>query len=142
MQGRFLACLVVSAPSYASPPPARPPMRPANAVDCARRARASGSPLAEALVLARPDDRALLGNRFGPFLIRARLGQGGMGRVFLAEDTLLGRPVALKLLSSDYALDASARSWLVREARSAAAINHPNVGVPAFRQSQPARKPL
>ncbi|HEU4412797.1 MAG TPA: protein kinase [Polyangiaceae bacterium] len=73
------------------------------------------------------DGRDLVGRRFGPFDIVAWLGRGGMGCVYRAEDTRLRRPVALKLLPPARALDAAARERLLREARSAAAINHPRV---------------
>ncbi len=63
----------------------------------------------------------------GPYRIVNRLGAGGMGEVFLAFDTRLGRNVALKSLS-DPSLDAPrARARLLREARAAAQISHPNI---------------
>jgi eukaryotic-like serine/threonine-protein kinase len=63
----------------------------------------------------------------GPYRIVDRLGAGGMGEVFLAVDTRLGRKVALKSLS-DPSLDApQARARLLREARAAAHISHPNI---------------
>jgi predicted Ser/Thr protein kinase len=69
---------------------------------------------------ARPDE--LLRYRIlGP------LGAGGMGEVFLAEDTRLSRKVALKLLPSDACADPRRRERFVREARAAAMLSHPNV---------------
>jgi eukaryotic-like serine/threonine-protein kinase len=73
------------------------------------------------------DARSLVGGQFGPFRVVAWLGQGGMGCVYRAEDTRLGRMVALKLLPPGLAPDAAARAGLLREAKSAAAINHPRV---------------
>ena len=54
-----------------------------------------------------------------------KLGQGGMGEVFLAEDSSLHRKVALKFLSVELQRDAAARKRLLREARSAASLDHP-----------------
>ena len=65
------------------------------------------------------------GTHIGRYVVLARIGRGGMGTVFRAEDVELGRPVALKRLHAD--ADAEARARLVREARSAAQLQHPNV---------------
>src|SRR3954470_2773920 len=64
---------------------------------------------------------------FGRFRIEGKLGSGGMGEVYRAKDLKLGRTVALKILPADYAADASRRSRFEREARAAAALNHPNI---------------
>ena len=66
------------------------------------------------------------GTRLGPYTIKDRLGRGGMGVVYRAVDTRLSREVALKVLRGSLAGDERRRRFL-REARSAAAINHPNV---------------
>ncbi len=61
------------------------------------------------------------------YRIVERIGAGGMGEVFLAEDTKLNRKVALKFLPAMYAHNAEFKQRLLREARAAAAIDHPNV---------------
>jgi TolB-like protein/predicted Ser/Thr protein kinase/Flp pilus assembly protein TadD len=67
------------------------------------------------------------GHRLGHFEIQRKLGQGGMGEVYLAQDTRLGRPVAIKILPSDTAADATRRARFDREARAASALSHPNI---------------
>lgn len=67
-------------------------------------------------------------DQIGPYRILQRLGAGGMGEVFLADDTRLGRKVALKTLSAaGDAHPAQTRRKLLREARAAAQLNHPNI---------------
>jgi serine/threonine protein kinase/tetratricopeptide (TPR) repeat protein len=61
------------------------------------------------------------------YSVLQKLGQGGMGEVYLAEDTSLRRKVALKLLPAGTAADDAARKRLVKEARAAAALDHPNI---------------
>jgi eukaryotic-like serine/threonine-protein kinase len=73
---------------------------------------------------AEPD---LSGRTLLHFHVVERLGAGGMGIVYRAIDEKLRRPVALKVLSSRLLADASHRETLLREARSAAAVNHPNI---------------
>ena len=63
----------------------------------------------------------------GPYRIVERLGAGGMGEVFLAEDTRLGRRVALKTVAASGAGPAEGRRHLLHEARAAARLNHPNI---------------
>jgi Tol biopolymer transport system component len=67
------------------------------------------------------------GTRLGPFEILAPIGAGGMGEVYRARDTRLGREVAVKVLSSEFAADADRRKRFEQEARSASALNHPNI---------------
>jgi len=67
------------------------------------------------------------GQLVGHFKIIEKLGSGGMGDVFLAEDTTLGRNVALKFLPADYFTDAERLGRFKREAKTAAQISHPNV---------------
>jgi len=68
-----------------------------------------------------------IGTKLGRCEIRAHLGAGGMGEVYLAEDTKLDRKVAIKFLPSDSRADEQARKWLIREARAAAKLDHPNI---------------
>ena len=63
------------------------------------------------------------------YRLRERLGEGAMGEVWLAEDTRLHRSVALKMLRPDAAGDSEAAARLVREARVASVLTHPNVAV-------------
>ncbi|MBA3514240.1 MAG: serine/threonine protein kinase [Pyrinomonadaceae bacterium] len=74
-------------------------------------------------------DKPLLaaGERFGPYEEIAPLGEGGMGQVYVAVDTRLGRKVALKLLPSSYTDDADRVRRFGQEARAASALNHPNI---------------
>ena len=68
-----------------------------------------------------------VGDQLGVYRIQAPLGAGGMGEVYRAFDTRLGRDVALKLLPADMAADADRLARFQREARAAAALNHPNI---------------
>lgn len=61
------------------------------------------------------------------YRIIEKIGAGGMGEVYLAEDNKLGRKVALKFLPAQYENDPDSRTRFVREARAAATINHPNI---------------
>jgi eukaryotic-like serine/threonine-protein kinase len=67
------------------------------------------------------------GTRFGRYEIRSPLGAGGMGEVYLAEDTHLERTVALKILPSDVAANEERMRRFTQEAKAAAALNHPNI---------------
>jgi len=68
-------------------------------------------------------------SNLGPYRLIARLGAGGMGEVWKAEDTRLGRIVAIKVLSQSFALDSDATARLKREARTAAQLYHPNIAM-------------
>ncbi|MGH9408118.1 MAG: protein kinase domain-containing protein [Vicinamibacterales bacterium] len=67
------------------------------------------------------------GDRLGPYEIVGPLGQGGMGEVYRAMDTRLGRDVAIKILSQRFASDPAAVERFDREARAVAALSHPNI---------------
>ena len=67
------------------------------------------------------------GSRLGPYEILAPLGAGGMGEVYRARDTRLSREVAIKVLPGDVASDPSRLKRFETEARSASALNHPNI---------------
>jgi Tol biopolymer transport system component len=69
----------------------------------------------------------MIGSRLGHYRIERLLGTGGMGEVYVAEDTRLGRHVALKVLGPGLAGDRDRRERFEREARAAAALNHPNI---------------
>jgi serine/threonine protein kinase/Flp pilus assembly protein TadD len=66
---------------------------------------------------------------FGSYVIRRLIGAGGMGEVYLAEDTRLQRPVALKLLSGEVEGDAQSVWRFTQEALAVSALNHPNIPV-------------
>lgn len=67
------------------------------------------------------------GRRLGPYRIIRKLGEGGMGMVHLAEDTRLGRRVAIKVLPPPFTRDEARRRRLRREARAAASLAHPGI---------------
>ena len=68
------------------------------------------------------------GERFGAYEVRSALGAGGMGEVFRATDIRLGRDVALKILPEPFADDPERLARFQREAKTLAALNHPNIG--------------
>lgn len=92
--------LLSTAPDASAPPPGDPPLA---------------------------DPLGISGRSVAHFRVLDVLGSGGMGVAYRAEDTRLGRTVALKFLLPQYALDAEARRRFVQEARAASALEHPNV---------------
>ena len=69
------------------------------------------------------------GSRLGSYQITAKLGEGGMGEVYRATDTRLGRTVALKVLGAETVRDPAARERFEREARLIARLQHPHICV-------------
>jgi serine/threonine-protein kinase len=70
---------------------------------------------------------ALLGKSLGRYRILSLLGRGGMGEVYRAKDTTLGRDVAIKVLPSGFSIDRGRLRRFEQEARAASALNHPNI---------------
>ena len=69
----------------------------------------------------------IAGTRLGPYEIVSPLGAGGMGEVYHARDTRLGRDVAVKVLPASFSQDADRLRRFEQEARAASALNHPNI---------------
>ena len=69
------------------------------------------------------------GTKLGPYEIVGPLGAGGMGEVYRAKDTRLGRDVAIKVLPASFVADAAAQQRFEREAKTISGLNHPNICV-------------
>src|SRR5262245_38513338 len=78
--------------------------------------------------MAEEPERVLLGRQIGAYKITALLGVGGMGEVYRARDTTLGREVAIKVLPTSFVHDPERSQRFKREARLLAALNHPHIG--------------
>ena len=75
-----------------------------------------------------PSPPVMTGRRLGVYHLRALLGAGGMGEVYRAHDTRLGREVAIKILPQAFTADPDRLARFEREARVLASLNHPNIG--------------
>jgi eukaryotic-like serine/threonine-protein kinase len=73
------------------------------------------------------DIEQMTGQRLGPYAVLGKLGEGGMGEVYRARDTVLNRDVAIKMLPAPLALDPDRMARLRREAQLLASLNHPNI---------------
>src|SRR5215813_7974226 len=76
-------------------------------------------------VLSKSEDEAMIGKTIGSYTILSRLGKGGMGQVYLADDAGLDRKVALKFLSQELVNDNWAKRQLIKEAQAVAQLDHP-----------------
>jgi len=78
-------------------------------------------------IMGKTQKEEMIGKILSSYQVIARLGEGGMGEVYLCEDIRLGRKVALKLLPSRFAADEVAINRFRQEARTASSLNHPNI---------------
>jgi serine/threonine protein kinase len=78
-------------------------------------------------VIADGEATSIVGRQIGHYKVLSHIGRGGMGEVFLAQDTRLGRKAALKLLRSEFTKDEDRLRRFRQEARAASALNHPNI---------------
>src|SRR5687768_16800073 len=91
-------------------------------------------------MLSDPKALTLTGRRLGVYEIRERIGAGGMGEVYRAHDTKLGRDVAIKVLPPAFAADRDRRDRFEREARVLASVNHPHIGsIYGFEETEDVR---
>jgi len=79
-----------------------------------------------------------MGRRLGVYRVQERIGAGGMGEVYRARDTRLGRDVAIKILPSVFTSDPERLARFEREARVLAALNHPNIAAIYGLEEEPA----
>ena len=74
-----------------------------------------------------PEAHSLIGRQVGSYEVISLLGEGGMGEVYQAHDTKLGRTVAIKVLSPEFIHDPDRLARFQREAKMLASLNHPNI---------------
>jgi serine/threonine protein kinase len=79
-------------------------------------------------LVSNPGGSSVIGRRLGVYQVQALLGVGGMGEVYRARDTKLGRDVAIKVLPNVFASDSDRLARFEREARVLASLNHPHIG--------------
>ena len=97
---------------------------------CRRTSRPAASSKRRCLRIVtatRAPGESLVGRQYGPYRILSLLGAGGMGEVYRAHDSKLGRDVAIKTLPPEFARDPARLARLRREARTLASLNHPNI---------------
>src|SRR5215470_13494003 len=123
----------MASPGSAGSPPALPPTKLAVSSITRLESRNWTPPLfqlafraSEASPMPMPSSFTA-GKKLGRYEIRSQIGAGGMGQVFLAQDTLLARKVALKLLPEEVASNPVNMQRFVQEAKAASALNHPNI---------------
>src|SRR6266540_381415 len=85
------------------------------------------SPAFELMAESLGETQSIVGSELGHYRVTGRLGAGGMGEVYLAEDTRLGRKVALKILLAHFTRDEERLRRFQQEARAASALNHPSI---------------
>lgn len=95
--------------------------------ECAGGFLSGGAMKAAAKLLVEDEALSLIGKGLGHYQVLSLLGAGGMGEVYLAEDTRLSRPVALKLLPRHFSKDEGRLRRFEQEARAASVLNHPCV---------------
>ena len=97
------------------------------------------TPAAVAQAMGDEAGATMTGRRFGPYLVHERIGAGGMGEVYRARDSRLGRDVAIKVLPPAFANDADRLARFEREARVLASLDHPHIGtIHGVEESAPA----
>jgi serine/threonine protein kinase/formylglycine-generating enzyme required for sulfatase activity len=108
-------------------PPSKPPSAKISVQDGQGLAQGAEEPLEESVSFLSPAKEPDEIGRMGGYRVLKTLGQGGMGAVFLAEDSQLRRTVALKVMLPEQAKKPEAKERFLREARAAAAIEHDNI---------------
>jgi serine/threonine protein kinase len=89
---------------------------------------AAGFMSTPAVVAVAAAGSSFIGRQLGSYVVQSRLGAGGMGEVYRARDTTLGRDVAIKVLPAQWLADPERLERFEREARVLASLNHPNIG--------------